>query len=96
MPQRPPMTLEHDERRQLAADLFNHAWSLLEQADRTPDQDDEMIHAAHASRYHWGEVGTAGDRARGEWQWARVYAVLGRAEPRGSSAAGVLPGCAAD
>ena len=40
-----------------------------------------MIHAAHASRYHWGEVGTAANRARGEWQCARVYAVLGRAEP---------------
>jgi hypothetical protein len=40
-----------------------------------------MIHAAHASRYHWGEVGGPEHRARGEWQCSRVYAVLGRAEP---------------
>ena len=40
-----------------------------------------MIHAAHASRYHWGEVGDDGNLARGEWQCSRVYAVLGRAEP---------------
>ena len=40
-----------------------------------------MIHAAHAGRYPWGEVGTPANRARGEWQCARVYAVLGRAEP---------------
>lgn len=40
-----------------------------------------MLHAAHSSRYHWGEVGTAVNLARGEWQVSRVYSVLGRAEP---------------
>ena len=40
-----------------------------------------MIHAAHASRYHWGEVGDDVNLARGEWQCSRVYAVLGRGEP---------------
>ena len=40
-----------------------------------------MIHAAHASRYHWGQVGTKANLARGEWQVSRVYTVLGRAEP---------------
>lgn len=40
-----------------------------------------MIHSAHASRYHWGEVGEPVNLARGEWQCSRVYAVLGRAEP---------------
>jgi len=40
-----------------------------------------MLHAAHASRYHWGEVGTVVNRARGEWQCSRVYSALGRAEP---------------
>jgi len=49
--------------------------------ERTPEQDDELIHAAHASRHHWGEVGTAANLARGEWQLSRVYATLGRAEP---------------
>jgi DNA-binding transcriptional MerR regulator len=70
-------------RRKLAADLFNHTWTLLERADRTPEQDDEMIHSAHASRYHWGEVPDreAVNLARGGWQCSRVYAVLGRAEP---------------
>jgi hypothetical protein len=81
MPDRPTPALGPAERRQLAVDLFNHTWTLLERTDRTPEQDDEMVHAAHASRYHWGEVGTAANRARGEWQCARVYAVLGRGEP---------------
>jgi hypothetical protein len=67
--------------RQLAIDLFNHVWMLLETADRTPAQDVEMIHAAHASRHHWGEVGTAVNAARGEWQISRAYSTLGRGEP---------------
>jgi DNA-binding transcriptional MerR regulator len=76
-----PPDLDPATRRKLAADLFNHTWTLLEKPDRTADEDDEMIHGAHASRFHWGEVGEPVHRARGEWQCARVYAVLGRAEP---------------
>ena len=74
-------TVDAGTRRQLAVDLFNHVWSLLETPDRTPMQDDEMLHAAHASRFHWGEVGESATLARGEWQCSRVYAVLGRGEP---------------
>jgi len=40
-----------------------------------------MVHAAHASAYHWMQVGTAANRARSEWQCSRVYSVIGRAEP---------------
>ena len=73
-------------RRKLAADLFNGTWTFLEMSDRIPAQTDEMIHMAHASRFHWGEVVAAGggepaNLARGEWLCSRVYAVLGRAEP---------------
>jgi tetratricopeptide (TPR) repeat protein len=39
-----------------------------------------MIHAAHASRYHWGQIGTPLKFERGEWQMSRVYSVLGRSE----------------
>lgn len=70
--------------RRLGAALFNHTWTLLEMTERTPAQIDEMIHSAHASRYHWGAAGQAAQAvnlARGEWQCSRVYAVLGRAEP---------------
>ena len=70
-----------EEERQLAVDLFNHAWTLIELDGRTPEQDDELIHAAHASRHHWAAVGTPANLARGEWQLSRVYTVLGRAEP---------------
>jgi DNA-binding transcriptional MerR regulator len=69
-----------DERR-IAVGLFNHVWTLMEMPVRTADQTDEMIHAAHASRYHWGVIGKPENRARGEWQVSRVYAILGRGEP---------------
>jgi hypothetical protein len=75
-----PPTFGVDHRR-LAVELFNHVWTLLELASRTPEQDDELIHAAHASRWHWSKAGTTVNLARGEWQISRVYAVLGRPEP---------------
>jgi hypothetical protein len=83
MPSRPasPSTLDAGLQRATAADLFNYTWTLLEQPDRTPREDDLMVHAAHASRFHWETVGEPVNHARGEWQVSRVYAVLGRAEP---------------
>ena len=79
----PAQTFQLDPRTQqrLAARLFNRVWELLDQADRTVEDEDEMLHAAHASRYHWGQVGEPVHAARGEWQCSRVYATLGRAEP---------------
>ena len=76
-----PEPLDADGRRRLAADLFNETWTLMEKDDRTPEEDDELLHCAHASAYHWLQVGTLGNRVRSEWQCSRVYAVLGRAEP---------------
>ncbi|MDP9242030.1 MAG: helix-turn-helix domain-containing protein [Actinomycetota bacterium] len=68
------------EERALASDLFNTVWTLLEKPDRSLEENDRMVHAAHASRFHWGEVGEPVNLARGEWQISRVYSVLGRSE----------------
>ena len=73
--------LDAETHRQLGVDLYNATWTLLEKPDRTPAETDEMIHRAHASRWHWGRVGTAVNLARGEWLCARVYSTLGRGEP---------------
>jgi DNA-binding transcriptional MerR regulator len=77
-----PKTTDVDHRT-LGVDLFNYTWQFLEKEDRTRDEDDQMVHAAHASAYHWLHAQGAGpaNRARGEWQIARVYSVLGRGEP---------------
>lgn len=76
----PPMQDPEEERR-LGAELFNEVWRLLESDNRSTEQDDQMVHAAHASAYHWRRVGKAENFARSEWQCSRVYSVLGRAEP---------------
>lgn len=70
-----------EDQRRLAANLFNRTWELLRQEERTPEEDDRLAHIAHASRFHWGEAGTAANLARGEWMCSRVYAELGRVEP---------------
>ena len=71
-------SLDEETERRLGADLFNKTWTLMEKEDRTSDDDDEMVHCAHASAYHWRQVGTAANRSRSEWQCSRVYAILGR------------------
>jgi hypothetical protein len=73
--------LDEAAERRVAVALFNSTWALLRNPDRTPDEDDSMIHMAHASRHHWGRVGAAENLARGEWQCSRVYADIRRAEP---------------
>jgi len=70
-----------EEHRKFAVSLFNLTWSLLDKKDRTVEENDKMVHAAHASRYHWGEIGAPLEFERGEWQISRVYSVLGRSEP---------------
>ena len=72
--------VEAIDHRRLGVDLFNKAWTLMEQDERTEAEDDELVHCAHASAYHWLHVGTPANRARSEWQCSRVYAILGRTE----------------
>jgi hypothetical protein len=75
------MTEDEKIHRQFAVDLFNTTWDLMDKPVRTKEEDDEMVHGAHASRYHWGKVGAPVNLARGEWQIARVYTILNRTEP---------------
>ncbi len=73
----PMAPMDPIEERRVASGLFNQVWSLLDTPDRTPQQDAAMVHAAHASRWHWGQVGGPEQWAVGEWQCSRVYAELG-------------------
>ena len=90
-----PGTGSVTDERLLAAQLFNETWRLMEQEGRTRADDDRMLHMAHASRYHWGQVPdvTPAHLARGEWQISRVYTVLERAEPALHHAQRVLDLC---
>src|ERR1035437_5046991 len=77
----PPGTGTVSDERTLAAQLFNETWRLMEREGHSQEEDDRMVHTAHASRYHWGQVPTAtpAHLARGEWQASPVYSGLGRA-----------------
>jgi len=75
--------------------LFNHVWDLMGKPDRTPYETELMLHAAHASRWHWEQTPECKpvNRSRGEWQVSRAYAVAGRGEPARHHAQACLDLC---
>jgi hypothetical protein len=75
MPSSPPV-IDPAFHRKLAVALFNETWDLIDQAERTAEEDATMIHKAHASLYHWSQVGDASNLCVGEWQIAHVYTIL--------------------
>ena len=77
----PPTDEIRETERQVAVELFNEVWRLLEQEGRGAAEDERMLHAAHASWWHWSNAGGDEQLAVGDWQCSRVYAVLGRVEP---------------
>ena len=62
-----------------AKSLNGRVWELLQATERTVEEDAEMVHAAHASLYHWLQVGTGVHHQRGVWLISHIYAVLGDA-----------------
>jgi hypothetical protein len=65
-----------------STDCFNKAWDLIDKADRTPEEDEEMIRLNQASIWHWTqrEDCTATNLSVGYWQASRVYAILGQVD----------------
>ena len=77
----PAEALDREAHRRLGVDLFNKTWTLLEKEGRSAEEDDELLHCAHASAYHWLQAGgTDANRARSQWQCSRAHAVLDQAE----------------
>jgi hypothetical protein len=56
---------------------FNGAWELIDLAERTPEQDRNMLMLAFAARWHWGEVGTPENIAISDWQVGHVACLAG-------------------
>ncbi|PCJ62159.1 MAG: hypothetical protein COA79_05580 [Planctomycetota bacterium] len=61
----------------LGPSINNITWELMEKENRSEEEDDLMIDAAHASCFHWHYAGTHVHHQRGEWMIARVYTILG-------------------
>ena len=70
---------EAEAHRALAIQYHSQTWDLLDKEDRSPEDDELMIHTAHTSCRHWLEVGTGLHHQRGEWLISRVYGVVGLA-----------------
>lgn len=66
--------------RHFAQACNQHVWALVAKPDRTPDEDAEMLDAAHASLFHWRYAGTGLHQQRGEWLISHVHALLGMGE----------------
>jgi hypothetical protein len=62
--------------RELAAQLFNRCWELLE-TTRETDDDVELLTAAFTSRYHWLSTGDAEQWIVSDWMVARAAAAVG-------------------
>ncbi len=63
--------------KQQAIDCFNKTWDYIDMEKRTREDDFQMIHCAHTSRYMWSLVGNPVNIERGEWQVSKVYNILG-------------------
>jgi uncharacterized protein YndB with AHSA1/START domain len=54
-------------------------WELIGDGKPAADTIDELVHAVHASQWHWSHGGGALEAQRGEWLLSHVYALLGNA-----------------
>ena len=68
--------------RYFSAECFNRAWDLIDKADRTPEEDEQMLRLSIASTWHWSQRPdcTSVNLSVGYWQTSRIYALLGQSE----------------
>lgn len=66
--------------RWFAVEFNNRGWDLLEAAERTEEQTQEMLHTAHAAWMHWSQAGGVLNRQRAECLLASAYVSAGLAE----------------
>ena len=60
---------------------FNNAsWDLIEASSRTAEENDRLIHLAHAAYLHWLAVGKPIHRQRGLCLLANAYLAVGSGE----------------
>lgn len=65
-----------------SAVCFNRCWTLIDKADRTPEDVEDMIALANASLWHWKQRADCEPEnlSIAYWQLSRVYALAGHAE----------------
>ena len=68
--------------RYFSATCFNKTWELIDNPNRTPEEDMTMLQASMASLWHWSqrEDATPQNLSVGNWLVSRVYALLRQAD----------------
>ena len=66
-------------RRRFASFANNRAWTLAEMPRRSAQEDEEMLHAAHASAHLWSAIGNERNAAFADLLLGQVHALLGNA-----------------
>lgn len=62
--------------RRLASQANNRAWTLAELASRTAEEEEELLHAAHAAAYFWNLIGNNSQKAHAALLAAHAHATL--------------------
>ncbi len=62
--------------KKFAVSANNRAWELAEKP-RTAQENQEILHAAHAAAWHWNVIGTELTQMRATMLLAHVHALLG-------------------
>ncbi len=68
--------MAHLDDRELAKQLFNRCWELLE-SERDSDDDVELLTAAFGARFHWLSAGEVEQWIISDWMVARCASALG-------------------
>ncbi len=65
-----------------ASDCFNRCWGLIDKAERTEEENEEMCRLSEVSLWHWLQVEghTQENLSISYWQLGRAYAVAGKGE----------------
>ena len=63
--------------RKLGVKTYNRCWELLEQPDRSSDDDRTLLTLAFTSRYHWSFVAGEKETIIGNWMVSRAAAAVG-------------------
>ncbi len=71
---------DHDAQLSLAKSTYNECWDLLENENRTSDEDDDLLATAFTSRYHWYAVGGGEQKIVSDWMVSRAAAAVGFGE----------------
>lgn len=63
--------------RKLGVKLYNRCWELLEQPDRSSEDDVTLVTLAFTSKYHWSFVAGPTETIISNWMIARAAAAVG-------------------